>query len=125
MKYLAYISIATFVIITALVSTRREWFWFIDDLPEGDKLAHFVGLGLLSFLMVLGFSSMNTHGHQFGPIRCLVAATLLATVDEVIQLAIPSRVFALDDLAWSLAGVVIFGFIAAGIVWIVQLRDKK
>jgi hypothetical protein len=33
----------------------------------------------------------------------------------VIQLAIPSRAFVLDDLAWSLAGVLVFGLAATGI----------
>jgi hypothetical protein len=43
----------------------------------------------------------------------------------VIQLAIPSRTFSLDDLAWSLAGVLVFGLAAAGIDRIRRLRGQR
>ena len=82
---------------------------------EGTSSAHFVGAGLLSFFMVLGFSALSAHGRPLGPLGSLAAAALLVTLEEVVQLAIPSRVFSLDDLAWSLAGVLIFGLVAAGI----------
>jgi hypothetical protein len=48
----------------------------------------------------------------------MAAATLLVTLDEVIQLAILSRTFSLDDLAWSFSGVLVFGLIATGFQWI-------
>ncbi len=115
MRYLAYLAIAAFFTTSALVSIHKEWFGFIYGMPGRDHLAHFVGMGLLSFFMVLGFSSRATHGHPLGPLMSMAAATLLVTLDEVIQLAIPSRTFSLDDLAWSLAGVLVFGLAAAGI----------
>ena len=45
--------------------------------------------------------------------------------DEVSQLAIPSRTFALDDLAFSLAGVLVFGLTAAVIEWIKHLCNPN
>ena len=125
MRYLAFLAIATFFTISALVSTRKEWFGFIYDVPGGDKFFHFVGMGLLSFCTVLGFSSLSKHGHRLGPTAILAAVALLVTLDEVVQLVIPSRVFALDDLAWSLAGVLVFGITAARIKWIGHLRRQK
>ena len=115
MRYLAFLAIAVFFTISVLVSTRREWFGFINGTLGGDKPAHFVGAGLLSFFVVLGFSALSARGRPFGPLGSLAAAALLVTLEEVIQLAIPTRVFSLDDLAWSLAGVLIFGLVAAGI----------
>jgi hypothetical protein len=47
MRALAYLAIATFFSISALVSLRKPWFGFIYGFPGGDKLAHFVGPGLL------------------------------------------------------------------------------
>ena len=82
-------------------------------------------MGLLSFFMILGFSSRATRDRQFGPLASMAAATLLVTLDEVIQRAIPSRTFALDNLAWSLAGVLVFGLAAAGTAWIGCLRNLK
>ena len=125
MRFLAYLAIATFFTISALVSVRKEWFGFIYGIPGKDLLAHFVGMGLLSFFMVLGFSSRDSHGRSLGPLASMAAATLLVTLDEVSQLAIPSRTFSLDDLAWSLAGVLVFGLAAAGIDRIVRMRNQK
>lgn len=114
MRYLAFLAIAAFFSISALVSIHREWFGFIyHDLPGGDSFAHFLGPGLLAFCMVLGFSAAQ---HRLlSPIASLAAAALLVTLDEVIQLAIPSRAFELKDLAWSLTGVLVFGLAATGI----------
>ena len=67
--------------------------------PGKATFAHFIGMGLLSCFMVLGFSSRATHGRPLNPLARMAAATLLVTLDEVIQLAIPSRTFSLDDLA--------------------------
>ncbi len=112
MRFLAFLALAAYVSISALVSIHREWFGFIYNLPGGDKFAHFLGPGLLAFCMVLGFSSRATHHRLLSPVACLVAAALLATFDEVIQLAISSRAFELKDLAWSLTGVLVFGLAA-------------
>jgi len=121
MRYLAYLAIATFCTISALVSVRTEWFGFIYGLPGADKFAHFIGMGLLSFFMVLGFSSRTTRGRRLAPFMSMAAAALLVTLDEVVQLAIPSRTFALDDLGWSLAGVLAFGLAA---MWIQRVRVR-
>jgi hypothetical protein len=112
MRYLAYLSIATFFTISALVSTHKEWFSFIYGVPGKDYLTHFIGMGLLAFFMVLGFSSRAANHRILSPVASLAAASLLVTLDEVIQLAIPSRTFELKDLAWGLTGVLIFGLAA-------------
>lgn len=115
MRILAYLAIAIFCTISVLVSLHREWFGFIYDLPGRDKLFHFIGMGLLSFFMVLGFPSWATKYRIPGPLASMAAAAVLVTLEEVIQIAIPSRVFSLDDLAWSFAGVLVFGLAAAAI----------
>ena len=125
MRYLAFLAITTFFTISVMVSSRKEWFGFVYNVPGGDKLFHFVGMGLLAFYMVLGFSSRTTHDHRPGPIAILAAVALLVTLDEAVQLAIPSRVFDLGDLAWSLAGVLVFGLTATGIKWIQHRRNQK
>ena len=124
MRYLAFLAIAAFFSISALVSVHREWFGFIYyDLPGGDKFAHFLGPGLLAFCMVLGFSSRAAQHRRLSPIASLAAVALLVTLDEVIQLAIPSRAFELKDLAWSLTGVLVFGLAATGIQQIRRRYD--
>jgi VanZ family protein len=74
-------------------------------------------MGLLSFFMVLGFSSLTIHRYRIGSIAIIITVALLVTLDEIIQLAIPTRTFSLEDLAWSLVGVATFGLAAAFIEW--------
>lgn len=122
MRYFAYLAIAAFFTISALVSIHKEWFGFIYGIPGRDHVAHFVSMGLLSFLMVLGFSYRTTHGRPLNPLVSMAIATLLVTLDEFSQIAIPSRTFSLDDLAWSYSGVLVFGLASAGIGKIRHLR---
>lgn len=101
------------------MSIRKEWFGFIYIMPGNDQFAHFIGMGLLSFFMVLGFSYPATHDRSLEPLASMAAAALLVTLDELLQFAISSRAFLLDELACSLAGVLVFGLAAACIEWIV------
>jgi hypothetical protein len=75
LRYLAYLAIAAFISISALVSVHKPWFWFIYRMPGKDLLAHFVGMGLLSFLMVLGFSSRDSRGRSLGRLRVWLPKT--------------------------------------------------
>ena len=125
MRYLAFLAIAAFFSISALVSVHREWFGFIYSFPGSDKIAHFLGPGLLAFCVVLGFSSRAAHHRPLSPLASMAAAALLVTLDEVIQLAIPSRAFELKDLAWSLTGVLVFGLAATGLQRIRRLSEPK
>ena len=125
MKYIAFLTIAAYFSINALVSAKTEWFGFIYDMPGGDKIAHVVGAGLLVFIMVLGFSSLGTNRHPFGPIASLAAATLLVTLGEIIQIAMPSRDFGVNDLGWSFAGILVFGLAAIGIQRIRHRRSQS
>jgi hypothetical protein len=123
-RYLAFLAMAVYITISALVSVRKEWFGSIYSLPGRDHLAHFFGAGLLSSFMVLGITSLATRRRPSGSLATLAAAALLVTLNEVFQLAIPSRVFDLHDLAWSLAGVAAFGLSAAGIDRFRRLRRR-
>ena len=122
MRVLAYLAMATFFSISALVSARKPWFGFIYHVPGGDKIAHVLGAGGLAFFMLLGFSSLNASGRPRAAIGSLTAAALLVTVDEVLQLAIPARAFEWSDLGCSLIGVLVFGFIAIGVQWLGRRR---
>jgi hypothetical protein len=124
MRYLAFLAMVVYIAISALVSVRKEWFGFIYSLPGRDHLAHFFGAGLLSSFMVLGIASPATWRRPFGALATLAGVALLVTLDEFIQLAIPSRDFDLHDLAWSLAGVAAFGLTAAGIDWFRRRRRQ-
>lgn len=114
-RNLALLAIAAYLGISILASFQPEWFEFVRDLPGRDKLIHFLGAGLLSILIVTGFSSIVIYNRTYGPFSMLGAITLLITLEEFGQLVIPSRTFDLTDLGWSYAGIVVFGLPA---IWL-------
>ena len=77
MRVLAYLAIAAFVTLSALVSVHKPWFGFIYRMPGKDLLAHFVGMGLLLFFTVLGFSSRDSRGRSLGPLASMAAASIV------------------------------------------------
>ena len=121
MKILALLAIAVFFSISALVSIQPEWFKFVQGVPGRDKLFHFLGAGILSLLNVTGFSSDVARSRIYGPLLILGVVTLLITLEEFVQLAIPSRTFALADLGWSYVGIAVFGLPA---IWLRQNLER-
>ena len=120
-RNLALLAIAAYLGISILASFQPEWFEFVRDLPGRDKLIHFLGAGLLSILIVTGFSSIVIYNRTYGPFSMLGAITLLITLEEFGQLVIPSRTFDLTDLGWSYAGIVVFGLPA---IWLRGVQES-
>jgi VanZ family protein len=74
--------------------------------PPFDKLGHLFAYGLLAFLGVGFFGSARA--------RAVVVFLLLAaTLEELSQLGLPHRTFDLGDLAMNVAGICLFGALAA------------
>ena len=121
MKILALLAIAVFFSISALVSIQPEWFKFVQGVPGRDKLFHFLGAGILSLLNVTGFSSDVARSRIYEPLLILGVVALLITLEEFVQLAIPSRTFALADLGWSYVGIAVFGLPA---IWLRQNLER-
>ena len=85
---------------------------FIRYIPYGDKIGHFVLMGILSFLanMVL-----NARTVGIGKLRYLLGSLIvlvLVTIEELSQLFIRGRTFDWTDLIADLAGIIIFGELA-------------
>ncbi len=114
-RNLAILALVAFFALSALSSVQPEWFAFVQGVPGRDKLLHFLGAGVLSVLNVIGFSPAGVRGRAYRGVLLLGAVVLLITLEELLQLAIPSRTFALADLAWSYAGIAVFGLPA---IWL-------
>lgn len=121
MRDLALLAIVAYLGTSILASVHPEWFEFVRGLPGRDKLIHFLGAGLLSILIVIGFSSIVIYNRTYGPVSILGAITLLITLEEFGQLAIPSRTFDLTDLGWSYVGVVVFGL---PVIWLRGVQES-
>lgn len=117
-RNLAILALAAFFAVSALCSVKPEWFEFVQGVPGRDKLFHFLGAGVLSVLNVVGFSSAEVRGRSSRGVLMLGAVVLLITLEELLQLAIPARTFALADLGWSYAGIAVFGLPALWLRWV-------
>lgn len=86
---------------------------FIHDIPYGDKIGHFLLIGILSFLA----NSTALRYAPRKPPRLVVALTCLALalffgLEEASQVLIPARRASFLDLLADLAGIAFFGWLA-------------
>jgi len=80
----------------------------ILDLPDADKVLHFLLLGGASFLARKATGDSRVARVPAGP----AIVGLCSVIDECTQAWFPSRTFSLGDMAANLAGVVVFGWLA-------------
>lgn len=82
--------------------------------PYGDKVGHFLLMGFLSFS--LNWTVLASRAN-LGLVRVIWTVSLslafLVTLEELSQQFFPKRTFSLLDLAFSYAGIVVFGWLAA------------
>lgn len=90
----------------------RTLFAGVRALPFGDKLGHFLLMGMLSLLVNLCLSCRRV---KVGGVRLLAGSLvvmLLVTVEEFSQLYVASRSFDLIDLLCDGLGILLFGRLA-------------
>ncbi len=81
-------------------------------IPLGDKLGHFLLMGLFSLLTNLAF---QTARWRIGRLQILKGSLLVAvvvTIEECSQLFLVNRSFSWSDLAADYAGILCFGYLA-------------
>lgn len=103
---------ALFLGAVILLAAQREYqflFRFVRILPLGDKLGHFVLMGLASLLVnfALACRTFSLRGRRFLLGTWLVL--LLVTVEEFTQLFLAYRSFDPVDLVFDAAGILLFG----------------
>lgn len=99
----------------AVVCADEGWaprfFAYVNNLPLGDKVGHFLLVGMLAWL--LNRALLHRRVSIF-PRPVLLGGLLIAvimTVEEVSQIWIPSRSFSLSDLAANYAGILCAGWL--------------
>jgi len=104
--FLVYVY-AVLLLIGALIPTsdliRIQRFNKIFSAILSDKALHFLGFGLLAWLLCYGY-------HKAGKTRWLYLRSAVVSVGygfviELIQILLPYRIFSWDDLAADAAGV--------------------
>ena len=88
----------------------------------GDKVGHFLLMGLLNFLVVLSFTLRREADLKRTSLICSLVVGLLVTVEEGSQLFFPLRTASWGDLLSSYAGIILFGSLA---FWIWSRKIKR
>jgi VanZ family protein len=120
----AALAVAAGISLAATLWPRR--FKFIErTIPSSDKAGHFLVMGLLAAVLVWALAETNWRGHRLTALGCLAGTLLLVTLEEVSQLALPTRTFSWLDLAYSWAGVLVLGGLAGAFVRYSTARAER
>ncbi|HMR99723.1 MAG TPA: VanZ family protein [Anaerolineales bacterium] len=114
MKWLAILFALFIVLIIVLADTGKLGvLGFINSIPYGDKVGHFLLFGILTLLLNLTF--LHSLPHRDPKLVALSVGLTLALVigaEEYSQQFFNSRTFSLLDLAFSYLGVILFSWVA-------------
>ena len=100
------------IVIVANLGLIPYLFPFIYQIPGGDKLGHFLLMGILSFLVnsVLKTRKIRIYSISFLLGSLIVMA--IVTIEEFSQIFLEFRAFSLIDLLFDYFGIVFFGYLA-------------
>lgn len=89
-----------------------NYFSFIRKVPYGDKLGHFLLMGMFAFLLNLALNARTITLWKFKYLLGSLIVSGLVTLEEFSQIFVRGRTFDLTDLIADYAGISIFGEIA-------------
>ena len=86
---------------------------FVNRIPYGDKIGHFILYGILTLLIDLALiRSVPSPRGRLLVFRVAFVLILLIGLEEFSQQFFPNRTFDLVDLAFSYLGVIFFSWVA-------------
>jgi len=101
------------IIVLADLGFLRGQVDFIHSIPFGDKIGHFLLIGIFTFLIV---SSVLKSGIEWNPRTAVFFTILLLAVffslEEASQIMFPGRHAGWDDLLANYTGIVVFSLLA-------------
>jgi hypothetical protein len=117
MKNVKWLTILFILLLAAIVfaADSRRMPAFVAglyDFPNGDKVGHFVLMGLLSLLVNMSVLSGTGKRTMRRVITASLAVAGLVALEEFSQQFFPGRNSSWADLASSLAGIIVFGALA-------------
>jgi VanZ family protein len=86
-----------------------------DSTPGSDKSLHFIGLFILSLLLIFTFKN---YAAKRVYLKSLIIAIIIGILIEIIQLFIPTRAFSWYDMVADLGGI----FLAMVLAWTFSKR---
>ncbi len=103
---------------TGIMHEFRKWADF--QLPINDKIAHFMGMGILAYLILKNFAKPNLSLFSKSVLIPIIIVVSFATIEEFSQRLLSFRSFDLKDLAANYLGILVFSSI-----FILIHRNKK
>lgn len=115
MKYLTilFTVILILIVIAANLGLAPTLFVFLTWIPYGDKLGHFVLVGILALLVNLSLHGSRVRIGSVAVLKGNLIVAAIVTIEEFSQIFIEFRGFSLIDLAFNYAGILVFGALAA------------
>jgi len=114
MKYLTgcFILLLLFIGYLANSGTGPDSFAFVKYVPGGDKTAHFMLMGMLSFLVNMSLAGAETKIFSLRVLKGSLTVCIVVTLEEISQIFLSSRTFSLGDLACDYMGIYLLGRMA-------------
>ena len=100
------------IIIIANLGLEPAVLVFINDIPGGDKIGHFILMGLLSLFVNLSMGVKTTTIKSLPFLTGSLVVILIVVMEEFSQLFLRHRGFELMDLLFDTAGIIVFGKLA-------------
>ncbi len=112
LKWLTLAYASTLILLVAAANRGILMTSYLAALPAGDKIGHFLLMGLLSYLTNTAFSGARLHWRRLTVLKGNILVAAFVLLEEVSQLWIAHRAFELADLAADAAGIWAFGRLA-------------
>jgi VanZ family protein len=109
---ISYIAIIIFIIIAADMGQLNFTIRWIHSIPYGDKLGHFILVGMLAFVVNLSLGAARWHWLGWSMLKGSLIIFILITLEECSQLFISYRHFDIGDLLSNYLGILLLGHLA-------------
>jgi polysaccharide biosynthesis protein VpsQ len=107
-----YILVLAGIVVLADIKETQYLFRPVRRLPYGDKIGHFLLMGMFSLVVNLVLKARTVRVWKLKyPLGSLIVLAIVTT-EEFSQIFVRGRSFDLTDLAADWAGIIVFGEIA-------------
>lgn len=100
------------IVLVANLGLGPVYFPFIYKYPGLDKIGHLLLMGFLSFFVNTLFNGDKVTVLSLKLLKGSLVVFLLVALEEFSQILLANRAFSLLDLAFDLAGIIVFGRLA-------------
>ncbi|HEY0050914.1 MAG TPA: VanZ family protein [Pyrinomonadaceae bacterium] len=107
-----YILVLAGIVVLADVKETQYLFRPVRRLPYGDKIGHFLLMGMFSLVVNLILKARSVRVWKLSYLLGSLIVLAIVTIEEFSQIFIRGRSFDVADLAADWAGIIIFGEIA-------------